>query len=108
MVQDTGRQMSSSALGPALPEEQQKGRHEDSFPVKQGSVRSKNTEREAHSCWLELSLRGALCRTSCCVTMSETLNDVEQAPEISKAMDLLIDIRQYKKTPPYINLSCCS
>lgn len=47
MVQDTGRQMSSSALGPALPEEQQKGRHEDSFPVKQGSVRSKNTEREA-------------------------------------------------------------
>lgn len=46
---------------------------------------------------MELSLRGALCRTSCCVTMSETLNDVEQAPEISKAMDLLIDIRQYKK-----------
>lgn len=43
MVQDTGRQMSSFAQGPALLAKQQKGRHEDSFPVKQGSVSSKNT-----------------------------------------------------------------
>ena len=33
-LQDTGLQMSSSAQDPKLPKEQQLGRHEDSFPVK--------------------------------------------------------------------------